>query len=149
MRACLESYASRGVFRGFTERTDGGGRVHYRFSWLARTPYELVYEPRTGALTFHDVLPEVPARSPLARSIRGFVKARSAADLPAHRRIDPVRASVRAFARNGSMRLQVVASHGHHAYGANRVVNLMHEVYLYLGRYHPEYLWDQYGLPQD
>ena len=45
------------------------------------------------------------------------------------------------------MRLQLVAESGHHGYGANRIVNLVHEVYLFLSRYHPEYLWDQYGPP--
>jgi hypothetical protein len=47
------------------------------------------------------------------------------------------------------MRLQIVAKSGHHAYGANRVVNLVHEVYLHLQSYYPEYLWDNYDVPQD
>ena len=29
------------------------------------------------------------------------------------------------------------------------IVNLVHEVYLHLNSYYPEYLWDHYGLPQD
>ncbi len=32
---------------------------------------------------------------------------------------------------------------------ANRVVNLMHEVYLHLHAYYPEYLWDNYDVSQD
>ena len=45
--------------------------------------------------------------------------------------------------------VSVVAEPGEHGYAANRVVNLLHEVYLHLSAYYPEYLWDHYGAPQD
>ena len=149
MRQCLKAYADRGVFRGFTERPQRAGRVCFSFTWLAMAPYDLIYEPETGSFTFTNVLPKVLARTPLARALKTFVEGRSATRLPEHRRINPRRASVAAFVRQGSMRLQVVAKTGHHAYGANRVVNLVHEVYLHLHSYYPEYLWDNYDVPQD
>ena len=149
VRQCLQAYADRGVFRGFTERPRRSDRVVFSFTWLARAPYDLIYEPATGSFTFTNVLPNVSARTPLARALKTFIEARSATRLPEHRRINPRRASVTAFVRQGTMRLQIVAKSGHHAYGANRVVNLVHEVYLHLQSYYPEYLWDNYDVPQD
>ncbi len=149
VRGCLKEYADRGVFRGYTERPGRLGRIVFRLSWLARQPYDLQYEPRTGTFVFLNALPNVPARTPLARALKTFVKGRSAESLPEHRRIDPARAVVSAFVRGGDMRLRVVARRGEHAYGANRVVNLMHEVYLHLHSYFPEYLWENYDVSQD
>ena len=149
VRDCLQAYADRGVFRGYTERPGRLGRIVFRFSWLARSPYDLQYEPRTGTFVFLNALPNVPGRTHLARELRTFVKGRSSESLPEHRRVDPARASVSAFVRNGEMRLKVVAKRGHHAYAANRVVNLMHEVYLHLQGYFPEYLWENYDASQD
>jgi hypothetical protein len=91
----------------------------------------------------------VAARTPLSRALKEFVRGRSDPSLPPHRRIDPDRAEVSAFVRQGDMRLKVVADDGHHGYAANRVVNLMHEVFIYLQSYHPEYLWANYDAPQD
>ncbi|HSH75040.1 MAG TPA: hypothetical protein VLA09_05135 [Longimicrobiales bacterium] len=149
VRRCLQSYADRGVFRGFSERAGWRGRTVFRFSWLARRPYDLEYEPDTGTFVFLNALPNVAARTPLARALRTFVAGRSDAALPPHRRIDPDRAEVSAFVRQGEMRLKVVAARGDHAYAANRVVNLMHEVFLYLQSYHPDYLWANYDASQD
>jgi hypothetical protein len=149
VRECLKAYADRGVFRGYTERPGRLGRIVFRFSWLARSPYELQYEPRTGTFVFLNALPNVPARTPIARDLKAFVKGRSDDSLPEHRRVDPARASVSAFVQRGDMRLRVVARRGHHPYAANRVVNLMHEVYLHLHSYHPEYLWENYDVSQD
>ena len=149
VRACLKDYADRGVFRGYTERRGRLGRIVFRFSWLARHPYDLQYEPRTGTFVFLNALPNMPARTPIARALTTFVSGLSAESLPEHRRVDPARASVSAFVRRGNMQLSVVARRGHHAYAANRVVNLMHEVYLHLNSYYPEYLWENYDASQD
>lgn len=149
VRRCLQGYAERGVFRGYTERSGWRSRRLFRFSWLARRPYDLQYEPETGTFVFLNALPDVPARTPLARSLKDFVAGRSDESLPAHRRVDPERATASAYIRQGDMRLQVVSQNGDHAYAANRLVNLMHEVYLHLQSYHPEYLWANYDAPQE
>jgi hypothetical protein len=149
VRRCLKAYADRGVFRGYSERPARLGRVVFRFSWLARDPYDLQYEARTGTFVFLNALPNVAARTPIARALKTFVNGRSAESLPEHRRVDPARATVSAFVRRGELRLKVVALRGHHVYAANRVVNLMHEVYLHLHSYYPEYLWENYDVSQD
>ncbi len=149
VRHCLQEYADRGVFRGYSERSERLNRLGFRFSWLARDPYHLRYEADSGTFTFLNVLPNVGGHSRLARALRAFVAERSSRALPPHRRIDPRRATASAFVEQGTMRLRVVARRGHHGYGANRVVNLVHEVYAYLQNYYPEYLWENYGLSQD
>ena len=149
VRGCLKEYADRGVFRGYTERPGRLDRTLFRFSWLARKPYELQYDARTGAFVFLNALPNVKARTPLARALKTFVEARSDESLPEHRRIDPARASATAFVRRGDMRLSVLAQPGNHAYAANRVVNLVHEVYLHLHAYYPQYLWANYDVSEE
>lgn len=149
VRAVLQDYADRGVFRGYTEQAARRGRILFRFTWLARHPYDLHYEPASGTFVFLNALPNVGSRSPLSYALKKFVGGRSAEDLPDHRRIDPARASVSASVRQGDLRLQVVAESGQHGYAANRVVNLLHEVYLHLNGYYPEYLWEHYGASQD
>jgi hypothetical protein len=149
VRGCLQDYADRGVFRGYAELPERRGSIVFRFSWLGRHPYDLRYEPGTGAFTFLNAFPEVGSRSPLSYALKKFVEGRSAEALPDHRRIDPARASVSASVRQGALRLQVLAKPGEHAYSANRVVNLLHEVHLYLSLYYPEYLWENYDAPQE
>lgn len=149
VRRCLQDYADRGVFRGYAEQPERRGKIVFRFTWLARQPYDLSYEPENGRFVFLNALPEVGSRSPLSYALKSFVEGLSSDELPDHRRIDPERAEVKAFVRQGDLRLEVVAERGEHAYAANRVVNLLHEVYVHLSQYYPEYMWEQYDAPQD
>ncbi len=149
VRRRLQSYADRGVFRGYTERPARAGRYYFRFLWLARDPFTLTYEPNTGTLTFTNVLPYVPGRSTLYGELKRFIQGRSAARLRAHRRIDPRRARPGCSSRRGTMLVHVVAKPGHHAYAAGKAVNLVHEIFLHLHSYYPEYLWEHYDVSQD
>ena len=89
VRARLQEYAERGVFRGLAERPARRGRHEFTFRWLAPSPFTLSYDSASGTLAFRDLLPNVPARSPLAGALRRFVRGRTAAELPPHRRVDP------------------------------------------------------------
>ena len=80
MRERLQAYADRGVFRGFAEQPARGGRRRFTFLWLAPSPFTLTYDPATGALAFRDLLPNVPARSPLAGALRRFIRGRASAE---------------------------------------------------------------------
>ena len=149
VRARLQQYAERGVFRGLAERPARRGRYEFTFRWLAPSPFTLRYDPRTGALAFRDLLPNVPARSSLAGALRRFVRGRASAGLPAHRRVDPERADVRCFVRQAAFSLEVVAREQHHGYGVNRAVNLVHEIFMHLHTYFPEYMWENFDAPQE
>ena len=47
------------------------------------------------------------------------------------------------------MSLEVVARTRHHGYAVNRAVNLVHEVFVFLQTYQPEYMWQHFDAPQD
>lgn len=149
VRARLQAYADRGVFRGFAEQPSRRGRYRFSFLWLAPSPFTLSYDPSSGALTFRDLLPNVPARSPLAAALRRFVRGRAADGLPEHRRVDPRRAAVGCSIRRGRMTIEVVARPGQHGYGVNRAVNLVNEVFVHLQTYFPEYMWENFDAPQE
>ena len=149
VRGRLQAYADRGVFRGYTERPARAGRHYFRFLWLGREPFNLTYEPASGMLTFTNVLPHVRVRSALYQALERFVEGRSARTLPAHRRIDPRRARPSCSSRRGTMLLHVAAKPGHHAYGVTRSINLVHEVFLHLHTYFPEYLWEHHDVAQE
>ena len=142
VRRRLQDYADRGVFRGYAETSAPAGKYHFRFLWLADQPFKLTYEPASGTLTFTNVLPHVLARSKLAAELRRFVASRSASSLPADRRIDSHRARAECSIRRGSMLVHVVAKPGCHAYGVTKLVNLVHEIFLHLHSYFPEYQWE-------
>lgn len=149
VRARLQEYAARGVFRGLAERPARRGRYEFTFRWLAPSPFTLRYDPASGTLAFPDLLPNVPARSSLAAALRRFVRGRAASGLPAHRRVDPERAGVRCFVRQAALSLEVVARENQHGYGVNRAVNLVHEIFMHLHVYFPEYMWENFDAPQE
>ena len=149
VRARLQEYAERGVFRGLAERPVRRGRYEFTFRWLAPSPFTLCYDPASGALAFRDLLPNVPARSTLAVALRRFIRGRASSELPAHRRVDPDRAGVRCFVRRDVLSLEVVARERHHGYGVNRAVNLVHEIFMHLHTYFPEYMWENFDAPQE
>ena len=53
------------------------------------------------------------------------------------------------MASRGSASIELVATRNHHEYGVNRVVNLTHEIFLYLHTYQPEYMWENFDAPQE
>ena len=149
MRGCLLDYATRGVFRAFTESRRRAGRYYFKFTWLAGEPYTLSYEPKTGTVTFTNAFPNVPARSTLYAELKSFIESRTAVSLPNHRRIDPRRAKPSCSRRRGTMAVHVVAKRGHHTYAVNRAVNLVHEIFLHLHTKFPEYIWENYNVSED
>ncbi|HIE93982.1 MAG TPA: hypothetical protein EYQ83_14370 [Acidobacteria bacterium] len=149
VRERLQTYADRGVFRGFSEQAPRGGRHRFRFSWLGVRTLSLDYTPKTGTFLFRNLLPGIPARSSLARDLQGFVAGRASPRLPPHRRVDRRRARIGCVPSRGAVSVELVATRNHHEYGVNRVVNLAHEIFLYLHTYQPEYMWKHFDAPQE
>ena len=149
VRQRLQAYADRRVFSGFSEGRPVAGRHRFRFSWLGTEPLTLDYTPSSGTFVFRALLPNVPARSRLFSDLDAFVAGRASTRLPEHRRIDRRRARVRCVAARGAVSLEMVATRNFHDYGVNRVVNLVHEVFLYLQEHRPEYLWTNFAAPEE
>ena len=149
VRERLQGYADRGVFRGFSEQSAAAGRYRFRFSWLGTRPVTLVYAPTTGTFVFRNLLPHVTARSSLHLDLQAFVAGRASPSLPAHRRVDRRRARIRCVLSRGAVSLELVATRNHHEYGVTRVVNLVHEIFVFLHAYHPEYMWKSFDAPEE
>ncbi len=145
VRENLQAYADRGVFRGFNEVKSG----QFRFVWLVRHQMELSVDTAKHVLRFKQLLPAIPASSPLYAELKSFIRERQATGLPSHRRIDPRRAEVSCFNRGGFVSLSLKVKNRQYAYGVNRIVNLVHELFLHLRDTHPEYLMENFDVPQE
>ena len=141
----LQAYADRGIFRGFSEVTAG----HFQFVWLIGHRMELVVDEAKGVLRFKQLLPGMPARSAHYAELKRFVEHRHDRALPEHRRIDRRRAEVSCSNRNGFVSVSLKVKNNQYVYGVNRIVNLVHEVFLYLRESHPEYLVENFNVPQE
>jgi hypothetical protein len=145
VRESLQSYADRGVFRGFSESKPG----QFKFVWLLRHQMELSVDMTKQILRFKQVLPGVPAKSALYAELKSFIEQRHDRALPEHRRIERKRAEVSCANRAGFVSISLKVKNNQYAYGVNRIVNLVHELFLHLREMHPEYLVENFDVPQE
>jgi hypothetical protein len=141
----LQAYADRGVFRGFSEVRDG----HFSFVWLIRREMELSVDTAKQVLRFRRLLPGVPAGSAMYAELKSFIRQRHDCALPEHRRIDRRRAEASCTNRGGCVSLSLKVKNHHYAYGVNRLVNLAHELFLHLREAYPDYLAENFDVPQE
>jgi hypothetical protein len=148
--ATLEGYARRGVFRGFSPAGDvRQGRAIFRLLWHRDRVFEFVFDTRRNTMRLPLVLPNVPAE--IYRELKEFIKARHAAELPDHRRIDSSKAQITASNRGGNVALSLRVINGDDEYGARKLIHLVHEIFLTFpldGRYY-EYLVENFDLDPD
>jgi hypothetical protein len=148
VRQALQAYADRGVFQGFSGRRRGG-LEEFRFTWLTREPTIVRFNPTAGTLTFFDLLPRAECAAAVFEDVDALVTSASAVRRPAHRRIDPRKATVRCERRRRQLSVVVEIKGRHAVYGVRRGVNLVHEIFVLLQGMHPEYLWDAFQLPAE
>src|SRR5689334_21718682 len=101
--AALESYAKRGVFRGFSRGEVRNGRVMFRMVWHWNRDFDLVFDSNHAIMRFPLLLPDVTGNSRLYRDLKQFIKSRQSAQLPDHRRIDNKKAKVVCSVRGGQV----------------------------------------------
>ncbi len=145
VRKNLQVYADRGVFRGFSEVRPG----QFSFVWLFRSQMELSVDTAKQVLKFRRLLPAVPAGSTMYSELKSFIEQQRDRELPEHRRIDSRRAEVSCSNRGGFVSISLKVKNNHYAYGVNRIVNLVHELFLHLRDAHPEYLMENFDVPQE
>jgi hypothetical protein len=145
VRERLQAYADRGVFRGFSEIKNG----HFQFVWVVNHRMELSADTAKHELRFKRLLPNVPARSALYAELKDFIERRHDKELPEHRRIDRKRAEVSCANRGGFVSVALKVKNNQYAYGVNRIVNLAHELFLHLRERRPEYLMENFDVPQE
>jgi hypothetical protein len=126
------------------------GNLDCRFLWHAPTPHRLRFEPRRSALVFVDLLPAIPYPSDMDRALRAFVAGRASADLPAHRRIDPAKASCGCRNRAGKVSIEVRCLDEDVEYAVNKAVKLVNEVFLnFLAGPYDGYMIEHFGAPEE
>jgi hypothetical protein len=145
VKDALQAYADRGIFRGFSEVKPG----HFKFVWLIQHQMELTADTGKGELRFKQLLPGIPAKSPLYSELKSFIHYRHDRDLPEHRQIDPKRAELSCANRGGVVSLSLKVKNNEYEYGVNRIVNLVHELFLHLREAHPDYLVENFDVPQE
>lgn len=145
IRDVLQAYADRGVFRGFSELKPG----KFQFVWMLRHQMELVVDTTKHELRFKQLLPGVAAKSELYAELKSFVAERHDRQLPEHRRVDRRRAEASCFNRGGMVSISLKVKNNQYAYGANRIVNLVHELFVHLRQTHPDYLVENFDVPQE
>jgi hypothetical protein len=145
VRENLQSYAERGVFRGLSEVKTG----QFKFVWLIHQQMELIVDTTKHILRFKQLLPGIPANSPLYAELKNFIQQRHDRKLPSHRRIELRRAEVTCSNRGGFVSLSLKVKNNQYAYGVNRIVNLVHELFVHLRDAYPDYLVENFDVPQE
>lgn len=149
VRKNLRSYADRGVFRGLNEVTPRNGKQSFTFCWLGNRALELDVDTKSELLTFKRLLPNVPSKSELYSELKRFLESRYDRDLPKHRRVDAKRAEVSWVNRAGNVSIIFKVRNNQYAYGLNRLVNLVHEIFVQLNDSHPDYMCENFDIPQE
>jgi hypothetical protein len=145
VRENLRAYADRGVFRGFSEIKNG----RFQFIWVVDHRMELSVDTAKHELRFIRLLPNVPAKSALYAELKSFIERRHDKELPEHRRIDRKRAEVSCANRGGFVSVSIKVKNNQYSYGVNRIINLAHELFLHLRERRPEYLVENFDVPQE
>jgi hypothetical protein len=145
VREGLQVYADRGVFRGFSEVKSG----QFQFVWLLHHRMELIVDTAKGVLRFKQLLPGVPANSDLYAELKEFIQQRHDRELPEHRRVDRRRAEVSCSNRGGFVSISLKVKNNQYAYAVNKIVNLIHELFLHLRNGYPDYLVENFDVPQE
>ena len=144
----LETYARRGVFRGYSRGSEGRGQATYKIVWHFDRVWELRLDIERGRLRFPLVLPNLPADSQMYSELKEFVRSRHGESLAEHRRIDRGKAEVNTHKRNGNVSLTLTVKNDDYEYGVRKLVHLVHEIFMTFlrdGSYY-EYLVDNFDL---
>ncbi len=136
----LQGYASRGLLRNFQAVSGDFG-----FLWMNHKPMRLQWKPQTRTLVFRDVAPNVPSRSPMDREIRAFLSGLASADRPPHRRVDPAQFELFAENRKSQVSIGLRLKDGSEAEAAEKLMLVIHEVFLMLHDRWLEYMHEEFG----
>jgi len=145
----LESYANRGVFRAFSRVHSRDKAVHYRMQWHKGRFFDLVFDVPKHSLRFPVVLPKTSRE--MYKNFKKFVASRQSSEMLEHRRIDPMKVRISCSHRNGNISLLFIAKDRDYEYATQKLIHLMHEVYLDFlqdGLYY-EYMIETFDLDRD
>jgi hypothetical protein len=149
VRSALEDYAKRGVFSGFGEADGPGGKTVFRFIWLHDRHMELSLDPEKMALRFDRILPGVKAGTPFAVDLRRLIESLRSVEVAEYRRVDPASAALTCSTRQDHLSVTIAVKRDNYVYAVNRMVNVAHELFVYLRSAWPEYLMEYFNEPEE
>lgn len=117
--------------------------------WIMQHEMELKVDTTGPALRFKNLLPGVPAKSRMYSELKKYIEQRHDPALPEHRRIDLRMAEARCHNRSGCVSISLRVKKNQYAYGVNRIVNLVHELFVHLREAYPDYLLENFDVPED
>jgi hypothetical protein len=145
----LEIYANKGVFRSFASILRSNKTVTYRMKWHKERFYDLIHDVGKRTLRFPVVLPKAPRL--MYEEFKKFVASRQATETIEHRRIDPKRIRISCSLKNGNISLLFTSKDNDLAYATQKIINLMHEVFMDFlrdGLYY-EYMIETFDIDRD
>lgn len=149
--ATLESYARRGVFRGFSEMARRKNKVEYRLRWHHNQIFELIFDAAKNTLRFLCLLSNVASGSEMQKELQRFVESRYSDEIVEHRRLDKSKAQARVQNRKGNVALTLTVIDGDDEYATRKLIHLAHEIFLIFltdGRYY-DFLVENFDLDPD
>lgn len=147
----LNSYSERGIFRSFSAAETAPGKVKAKLLWHYDRNYEITADSDRGLLRISTLLPQAPANSAMFHAFKSFVEDFGSEDTVPHRRLDPLKARIRAENNRDNATFAIKVMDGDYAYAARKLTNIAHEVFLAFlpdGPYW-EYRIDVLGLDPD
>jgi hypothetical protein len=147
----LEGYAEKAVFRGFSAHPGVKGQATYRMVWHHDRPFEMVLDAGAKTLQFPEVLPGVPARSPMYHELQGFIRERQSGEMPEHRSVNPRKARLALANKRGIVSVRAIVKDGDFDYATRKIIQMVHEIFLIFlvdGSYY-EYMVEHLGLDPD
>jgi hypothetical protein len=126
----LKGYAERGVFRGLSHPQRRGKTTAFTMLWHHGRRFRFVMNETARVVSFPDLLPGVPARSPMFRELKAFLHQFESDAVPEHRRIDPRKGRLKVAARAGAASVTLSVKNGEWEYCSRRLVHLAQEVYM-------------------
>jgi hypothetical protein len=147
----LEGYAAKAVFRGFSAHPAANGQAIYRMIWHHDRRFEMLLDVEQKTLQFPEVLPGVPARSPMYRDLHAFLKLRQSEEMAEHRRVNPAKARLASGNKRGTVSITLTVKDGDFDYATRKIIHIVHEIFLIFlvdGPYF-EYMVEHLGLDED
>lgn len=149
MDALLQSYADRGVFRGFSAQAGPRGARVYRFTWLTRAPLTLVLAPVARTFTFVGIFPQPSSVRGLPVALRRAIARHATREVPPHRRLEARRATMTARVARGDLSLRVTVHAGDPATVARLALSVVNDLFQFLHECYPDYLSMHFGTPDE
>ncbi len=145
----FQSYADRGVFRGFSASDGPGGLRQYRFTWLTRRPMLVTLSASRHALRFPHLFPSVGHTPGVAASLKAALAERMTRSAPPHRRIDPKRATIVGRMSGGDLSLAVTIHTRDGALAIRAALAVVNDLFQVLHECYPDYLSSQFGISDE